>query len=65
MSLGLAAAMRMGLNVDLEGKSWAEGRVVLSGASGATIDAALFLTALRLACEREEPYFSLERDSVE
>jgi hypothetical protein len=61
ISFGLAAAMRMSLNVNLEGMRFNDGRLLLTGDEhGATIDAALLMTGLRLACSREAPYFSLD-----
>ena len=53
------------LNVDLEGLHYANGQIILSGrpSAGATIDAALFLTAMRTACEATDPFFSLDPDN--
>jgi hypothetical protein len=62
ISLNKAAAERMALNVDIESLTFRDGRIVLSGTQSpaAKIDAALFLTALRLACEPNDPSFSLD-----
>lgn len=62
ISLSKAAAARMAINITLDGTYYKDGRLVLSGqphmSSG--FDAALFLTALRAACEPNDPYFSLD-----
>ena len=62
ISLTKAAAERMPLNIALDSLAFRDGRVVLSGRldNESTIDAALFLTAGRLACEPGDPYFSLD-----
>ena len=64
ISLSRAAAMRMALDIDLEGASFSDGQIVFAGRSSnrQTIDAGLFLTALRAACEQGDPYFSLDAD---
>jgi hypothetical protein len=64
ISLSLAAAMRMPLNLDLDGMYFENGNIVLTGnrKSDNQIDAALFLTALRASCEPGDPYFSLDAD---
>jgi hypothetical protein len=61
-----AAAERMPLNLSIEGAFVKDGRIVLSGRKNpeATIDAALFLTALRATCEGRDPYFSLDPDDT-
>ena len=62
ISLSKAAAERMPLNITLDGSYYSDGRVVLMGKSDPahSIDAALFLTSMRLACESVDPYFSLD-----
>jgi hypothetical protein len=52
----------MPLNIALDSLAFRDGRIVLSGRldKEGTIDAALFLTAGRLACEPGDPYFSLD-----
>jgi hypothetical protein len=64
ISLSKAAAERMALNIDLEGLHYSDGQVVLSGRPNSRngIDAALFLTAIRTACEAADPFFSLDPD---
>ncbi len=64
ISLSRAAAERLSLKIDLEGVFLGDGRIVLAGRPnrGESIDAALFLTALRLACAPGDPYFSLDPD---
>jgi hypothetical protein len=53
----------MPLNISLDASYFDGDRIVLSGqATKYGIDAALFLTALRAACEEQEPYFSLDPD---
>jgi hypothetical protein len=54
----------MPLNIALEGAYYKDGRLVLSGRedSAHILDSALFLTALRAACETGDPYFSLDPD---
>lgn len=66
ISLTKAAAERMPLNLSIEGAFVKDGRIVLSGRKDteATIDAALFLTALRATCEGRDPYFSLDPDDT-
>ena len=67
ISLSKAAAERMSLNIDLEGLHYSNGQIVLAGSPNANsgIDAALFLTALRMACESSDPSFSLDADNAE
>jgi len=62
ISISKAAAEHMALGLDLEGMYYSDGRVILSGTSkkSTKLDAALFLTAIRLACEPQDPYFSLD-----
>jgi hypothetical protein len=64
ISLSRAAAERMPLNLSLEGAYLtSSGRLILSGrASSDSIDAALLMTAMRVACEGEDLYFSLDPD---
>lgn len=64
--LSKAAAERMPLNLSLDGAFIDRDRIVLSGRGNAdsTIDAALFLTALRAACAGQDPYFSLDPDDI-
>jgi hypothetical protein len=52
----------MPLNIALDGAYYKDGRLVLSGQpdTDSGFDAALFLTALRAACEPLDPYFSLD-----
>jgi len=67
ISLNKAAAERMSLNIDLEGLHYSNGQIVLAGwpSTDSGIDAALFLTTLRLACESTDPIFSLDPDNPE
>lgn len=60
--LSRAAAGQMALDIDIDAAYVDRGTIVLSGRkSRSSIDAALFLTAMRLACERGgDPYFSLD-----
>lgn len=60
--LSRAAAEQMALDVDIDSAYVDRGLIVLSGRkSDTSIDAALFLTAMRLACEEGgDPYFSLD-----
>ena len=62
ISLSKAAAEAMPLNIDLKGAFYKDGQIVLSGSADSRrgFDAALFLTAVRLACEASDPYFSLD-----
>jgi hypothetical protein len=62
ISLTKAAADRMPLNITLDGSYYSDGRIVLMGKQDPahSIDAALFLTSLRLACTSTDPYFSLD-----
>jgi hypothetical protein len=61
--LSRAAAERMPLQIAIEGSYYSNGRLVLMGKPDPTgIDAALFLTSLRLACESSDPFFSLDPD---
>jgi hypothetical protein len=66
ISLSQAAAERLPLNFELDSAFIADGRIILSGrkTSSGSIDAALFLTALRATCENSDPYFSLDPDNV-
>jgi hypothetical protein len=66
ISLTRAAAERMPLNFSIEGSFVKDGRIVLSGHKDTegSIDAALFLTALRATCEGRDPYFSLDPDDT-
>ncbi|MCK1481004.1 DUF2974 domain-containing protein [Bradyrhizobium sp. 197] len=64
VSLSRAAADRMPLEIALDASAVADGKIVLSGrASRTRMDAALFLTALRAACDDRDPYFSLDPDN--
>jgi hypothetical protein len=67
ISLSKAAAERLSLNIDLEGLHYSNGQIVLAGRplSDGGIDAALFLTTLRMACENRDPIFSLDPDNPE
>lgn len=62
ISLSLAAAARLRIEFDFDSIRYENGNVLLSGRSGGreALEAPLFLTALRLACERDDPYFSLD-----
>jgi hypothetical protein len=63
ISLSLAAAMQMRFALNFETVTLKSGRIIVSGARDpdSTLDAAIFLTALRLACEPDgDPYFSLD-----
>ncbi|MGD9923893.1 MAG: hypothetical protein AB7V13_20990 [Pseudorhodoplanes sp.] len=64
ISLSRAAADAIVLDLDLDGAFVSDGRIVLSGsaAHGMKVNASLFMTALRLACEDGNPYFSLDPD---
>ncbi len=63
ISLSRAAAQQMPLGIALDASYFDGEKIVLSGKEGKIgIDAALFLTALRTACEDREPYFSLDPD---
>src|SRR5262249_40838219 len=64
ISLTRAAVDGMRLNISLDGAQYKDGTLVLTGRHDdhQTLDAALFLTALRLACEPNDPYFSLDPD---
>ncbi len=66
ISLSKAAAERMPLNLTLDGAYIDNHRIILSGPKnmGGSIDAALFLTALRAACQDSDPYFSLDPDNM-
>jgi hypothetical protein len=66
ISLSQAAAERLPLKLTLEGAYVENGRIILSGPNNAQsgIDAALFLTVLRAACESNDPYFSLDPDDT-
>ena len=67
ISLSQSAAIAMPIAIDIDSIRYdaANNTVVLSG-SGAvhapTFDAAIFLTAMRLACLKSDPYFSLDPD---
>ena len=64
ISLSKAAAERMPLEFVLDASSFFDGKIVLSGRpSKGGIDAALFLTTLRAACDDHDPYFSLDPDN--
>lgn len=64
ISLSRAAADRMPLDIALDASALSDGKIVLSGrASKTRMDAALFLTALRAACDDHDPYFSLDPDN--
>jgi hypothetical protein len=62
IALTKAVADRLALNIELEAMYFRDGRIVLVGRDSRTtrIDAALVLTALRLACESGDPFFSLD-----
>lgn len=61
ISLSRAAAEEMALNISLEGAYFEGDFIVLAGRSSSSeIDAAIFLTAMRLACSQDDPYFSLD-----
>lgn len=62
ISLSKAAAERMALDIDIESMTYRDGQIVLSGAQSraTSIDAALFLTSIRLACSSNDPFFSLD-----
>lgn len=66
ISLTQAAAERLPLNLRLDAAYIKDGRIILSGLENDSggIDAALFLTALRAACENSDPYFSLDADDI-
>lgn len=64
ISLSRAAADRMPLQIALDASAVSDGKIVLSGRTSNTrMDAALFLTALRAACDDHDPYFSLDPDN--
>ena len=59
--LGTAAAEQMRIDIDLDAASYVDGKIILAGKGGrSTLDVPLFLTAMRLACEEIDPYFSLD-----
>ena len=62
ISLTTAAAERLAFNLDIDSVTVRDGQIVLSGASSTltSIDAGLFLTAMRLACGDADPSFSLD-----
>ncbi len=62
VSLTKAAAEKIALNIDIDGLFFRSGRLVLVGTPNASVDfdAAIFLTALRAACDVADPYFSLD-----
>ena len=64
ISLSQAAAERLPLNINLDSAYIDNDRIILSGRenASASIDAALFLTAVRAACDAGDPYFSLDPD---
>ncbi|MEA2839099.1 MAG: hypothetical protein QOF41_429 [Methylobacteriaceae bacterium] len=63
ISISRAAAEHFLLNISIDSASLSGNKIVLSGRnSKAQMDAALFLTALRAACDENDPYFSLEPD---
>lgn len=66
ISLNQAAAEQLPLNFTLDGAYVQGGKLILTGVKRTTaeIDAALFLTALRAACEDNDPYFSLDPDDM-
>jgi hypothetical protein len=66
ISLSKAAAERLPLDLTLEGAFVQDGRIVLAGHRNNefSIDAAIFLTALRATCEGSDPYFSLDADNI-
>lgn len=63
ISLSKAAADKMALHINIDGLVYRDGQIVVAGSSNKAtrIDAALFMTSLRLACEPSgDPYFSLD-----
>lgn len=63
ISLSKAAADKMALHINIDGLVYRDGQIVVAGAANKAtrIDAALFMTSLRLACEPSgDPYFSLD-----
>ena len=64
ISLSWAVANRMALDLNMDAFHAESGRVVLSGnpASNIKLDSGLFMTAMRLACDGRDPYFSLDPD---
>ncbi len=62
ISFTRAAALSLPIDLDIDSAHVEKGVVVLSGLRGnaSRFDAALFLTALRLACIRDDPSFSLD-----
>jgi hypothetical protein len=63
ISLSEAAAKRMPLDIALDAVSYRDGVIVLSGKhANSILDAALFFTTLRAACEDQDLYFSLDPD---
>lgn len=62
ISFSRAAAERLVLNIQIEGVAYHDGHIILSGRQSAAtrLDAALFLTSLRLACDAGDPFFSLD-----
>jgi hypothetical protein len=62
ISLSKAAAERMAINIDIEGIAYRDGQIVIAGAqrTASKLDAALFLTSMRLACSPGDPFFSLD-----
>src|SRR5262249_4086463 len=62
ISLSRAAAERMALEIDIDAIAYRDGQIVISGpeSKATKIDAALFLTSMRLACGAGDPFFSLD-----
>ncbi len=64
IALSRAVATRMPIDLDLDSIRFEDGAVLLSGKARngrvSRFDAPLFMTALRLACERGDPMFSLD-----
>jgi hypothetical protein len=62
ISLNRAAAERMALGIDIDAIAYRDGRLVITGPQNnkTKLDAALFLTAVRLACGAGDPSFSLD-----
>ncbi|MFM9942146.1 MAG: lipase family protein [Hyphomicrobiaceae bacterium] len=64
ITLSAAAAERLPINLDLQGAAIKDGTIVLVGQQRkSSLNAALLLTTLRLACERLDPYFSLDPEN--
>jgi hypothetical protein len=62
ISLNKAAAERLALGLSIDAVAYREGKIIITGSkdSASKIDAALFLTSLRLACRSDDPFFSLD-----